>query len=53
MPVRKVSARELLGGKSLVMFVTPAMVASFKKLKAQKVKADKAKTKKGNNGRKP
>lgn len=31
MPVHKISATELLGGKSRVMFATPALVAALKK----------------------
>jgi hypothetical protein len=35
MPVRRVTAREMLGGRSLVMTANPAIARAFAKLRAQ------------------
>lgn len=40
MPVRKVSAKEMLGGKPLVMSANPAIVRGLKKLREMQSQAE-------------
>ncbi len=40
MPVRKVTAKEMLGGKALVMSANPAIIRGLKKLRKAQIERD-------------